>query len=160
MVECEICREWYHTSCINNGDWVLPEDDTIVFCCQLCLHRGLSPPSSPEKYPHILPLDELQRLVIESARLQVIPDRLLLGQLFQLYKTCIEFADHVNCYLTSTQQNPAHSKFILRKLIGSHIEIPSLQQNLDQCSLASDQQSLQALLIKSKRIVSGFDTLT
>lgn len=155
MVECEICNEWYDFSCINQGKWVLPEDDSTVFCCEICLHRPL------EKNYQGPTFDQIQRLIIESAKIKIVPDKTTISNLFDLYELCCNYRNMVEQILLEPH-NCKLIKFYLRKIIGAGISMPELCNKLLVSCKSQDETKIQEILRNKTKIVSGYpseDTL-
>ncbi|CDO93259.1 unnamed protein product [Kluyveromyces dobzhanskii CBS 2104] len=160
MVQCEICTEWYHTSCINDGKWILPEDDGTVFCCQLCLH----PVTNHSKYTTTF--DQIQSLLIQSAKLTIVPDKTSISELFELYKLCATFSSDTREKISSLQAGNTESdaavqaqvsqvKFYLRKIIGAGIAMPDLTTRMADFCKTSDTAKANRILDSSVKIISG-----
>lgn len=163
MVQCELCQEWYHASCVAKGKWKsLPEDESTVFCCQLCLHKDTNFNAELLSYHFLL------QLSIDSLRLTIVPDKQILQKLFRILRTCLLFLQACSEYLENTALSinaahtpgpnftyPQYSKFLLRKIVGSGIEFPSLKTRLALISSKGDKERVCALIMQNKTIVTG-----
>ncbi|AGO13035.1 AaceriAFL127Cp [[Ashbya] aceris (nom. inval.)] len=157
MVECEICREWYHVSCINRGRWALPEDDRCVFLCMICHPE-------PAERARKVPLQALLELLCRSAALHVIPDRALLQRLFMLARGAITFRQHLRRELfedTNVRWGVSiHKlKFYLRKLEGARCELTGELETLRDVVKEHDLQKLHKLRSANCVPVTGYEKL-
>ncbi|AAS53247.1 AFL127Cp [Eremothecium gossypii ATCC 10895] len=158
MVECEICREWYHVACINRGRWALPEDDRCVFLCMICHPE-------PAERPRKVPLQDLLELLCRSASLHVIPDRVLLQRLFELAGCALSFRRHLRRELFDNSNvrwgvSVHKLKFYLRKLEGARCELTSELATLRDVVKEHDLQKLHKLRNANCVPVTGYEKLT
>lgn len=122
MIECEICKEWYHTSCISSGDWKLSQDPNDVFVCSMCSHHDSSTRENLVEYSTI------QSLVIESVKLKLLPERQMQHDLIEIFESLVMFKRSMlrDLFTYGDQINTAvtldHIKHYLRKLAKSQCE--------------------------------------
>lgn len=159
MVECEICREWYHINCINKGKWSLPGKESNVFVCPVCHPQdAFNPPMVEYK--------DLVELAIASSTLKIIPDRSILQNLFGILRAAITFCDVVQQELFDGNQGcirPDASmnlvKFYIRKLTGSGCCITDTQEALSAFCRKSDLEKIQRLKDAKTIVITGFENL-
>lgn len=162
MVQCEICSEWYHTSCINGGKWLLPEDDGTVFCCEICLHpTGNSPTGT-------ISLDQIRMLVLQSGKLSILPERALILDLFELFKLSDTYFAEANQMMftleqskmettnTSLQELVKKVKFHLRKILGAGVTMPDITNRMTEYCRYSDELKTREILKSNIKIISGY----
>ncbi|SCV01144.1 LAMI_0G09604g1_1 [Lachancea mirantina] len=127
MVECEICREWYHVSCINKGKGSPPIDVNNVFVCAICVPE---PATCFEVADPRLNFNSLVTLAMTSCQLTLIPDRGVLADLFQCLEAALRFKDHIRNAVIKVDEGQLQRnftidelKFCLRKLVGSACQL-------------------------------------
>ncbi|SCU99007.1 LAFA_0G21374g1_1 [Lachancea sp. 'fantastica'] len=156
MVACEICGEWYHMTCINKGKWSLGDSESSVFVCPICCSRDISG-------PNVIHYDDLQKLIIESCHLKIIPDRQVLTEVFEIFKLAFQFKRTVrNSVLdpsgTVKSDVPlSEIKFYLRKLAGSGVKLVSEEQTLRNACRGHDAKKIQELAQKTIKVVTGLE---
>ncbi|CAR30997.1 ZYRO0E07546p [Zygosaccharomyces rouxii] len=134
MVECEICKEWYHTKCIKKGSWKLPDES--VFICSLC-----SPDDTiQDEYANCVDFNDVTNLVLESLDLKLLPDRNMVFDLFTIYGKMMVFKKKMEreLFQDNGQLNPdipLHNvKFFLRKAYGAKCNFGNVNKILkDYC---------------------------
>ncbi|SCU91836.1 LADA_0F12398g1_1 [Lachancea dasiensis] len=156
MVACEICGEWYHMACVNKGKWTLGGNDNNVFVCPICCDHELPAAISVE-------YGELQKLILDSCKLKVIPDRQLFNQIFEAFKIATVFKRLLRqkCFLDDGSLSPAVSltqmKFFLRKIIGSGVKLGEEQKVLQNACRSSDIRTLEGFSERKINVVTGFE---
>lgn len=158
MIECEICKEWFHLNCINSGKWALPKEENTVFVCNLCY------PTHTELLGFIK-FNDLIRLLISSVKLKVIPERKILKKLFEVAYTTLKFYNFIITELFEHGKIKQHSsikkvKFYLRKLQGSKCHMIEEMNILKNYCRHHDATELDTLLSKNQVVITGFETLT
>ena len=87
MIQCDICKEWYHISCIGGEDWNVSNDENTVFVCPICDING----NTVIHKPDAVNFGDLKRNILDIVYLDVIPDKKILQQYFELYKVALVF---------------------------------------------------------------------
>ncbi|CEP62487.1 Ecm5p LALA0_S05e06744g [Lachancea lanzarotensis] len=156
MVACEICGEWYHMTCINKGKWSLGDTESSVFACPICCAHdvpGLN----------VIHYDDLQKIVMESCRLKIIPDRHVLLEVFEIFKLATQFKRNLrisvfNVNGTLRSDVPLlQLKFYLRKLMGSGVKLESEEQVLRNACREHDVARLRSFAEKGINVVTGLE---
>ncbi|CCD26662.1 Ecm5p NDAI_0I00930 [Naumovozyma dairenensis CBS 421] len=161
MVQCEICQEWYHTACINNGNWTLPEDNDTVFLCSLCNNgnKTIFSPVGTFEYA------DMKRLVLESLKLEMLPNRRAVQSLFDIFKDALNFRNEFQESLFKgghiDMNVPIHKiKHYLRKAKGSRCGFLDLVGPLQRYCYTQEAEKLEQLRNSSKMIITGYDSNT
>lgn len=155
MVECEICKEWFHLNCINKGRWSLPEDENNVFVCSIC--HSLQPHND-----RFIKFNDLLKLVISSAKLKVIPDREILTTLFQVVKEAMRFRNTIHKELLHNGEvrkdiSYRKLKFYLRKLEGAKCQLAEEIELLKKYCKRTTQLELDTLKRGDVIIITGYE---
>ncbi|AMD21396.1 HER117Wp [Eremothecium sinecaudum] len=155
MVECEICREWYHISCINDGNWSLPPDDKSAFLCTVCS------PIPIEQKTKKLDIHHLLELLHSSVTLKIIPDRLVLHKLFAIFECVLKFRGKLQseCEDLSSAEFHEKAKFYLRKLQGAGCQMTAEITQLQNTIKNDDLNAIAKLRASNRTIVTGYEAL-
>ncbi|CCF56139.1 hypothetical protein KAFR_0A07050 [Kazachstania africana CBS 2517] len=156
MVECELCKEWYHTTCINKGNWSLPDDPRSAFVCSICninLNTAIPPQNK-------INFGNLKSIVIDSLKLEVIPERKILQNLFELFHLALTFRNELETVLFENGEintkNSLHKiKFYIRKAEGSFCEFIDLLGPLKRYCHHVDREKFANLQNSGSIIVTG-----
>lgn len=87
MIQCDICKEWYHTTCVGGKDWDFSNDENTIFVCPICDING----NTVIHKPNAVNFGDLKRNILDIVYLDVIPDKKILQQYFELYKIALIF---------------------------------------------------------------------
>lgn len=157
MVECEICKEWYHVDCINDGKWVPPDDPNVLFVCSIC-----APPHVivEDTKGLIFEFDDLKRLLIESLKLSMIPDPPVLKNLFEIFAFALKFKRKMETELLTKghikQSTSTHKiKYYLRKVRGSKCGFTDLTGPLRKYCQVRDAEAIKRLKDNGRIIITG-----
>ncbi|SCU80908.1 LAME_0B04962g1_1 [Lachancea meyersii CBS 8951] len=156
MVACEICGEWYHMTCINKGKWSLGSSESSVFVCPICCARDV-PNINAVRY------DDLQKLILESSRLKIIPDRQLLSEVFQVFKIAAAFRRELRESMFESDGRLkldvplSKVKYYVRKLTGSGVKMIQEEEALRSACREHDALRIQAFLLGKINVVTGFE---
>lgn len=157
MVECEICKEWYHTTCINQGNWKLPDENNSVFVCPLCCWEEKGEPDNDETYAEY---STIANLITESLSLKLLPDRKMLADMFHIFSVLLAFRNKMMIDLFQDGQiNPSISihkiKYYLRKIEKSKCDFSNLTVSLKNYCKKHDSEILKTLEGRNTIIVTG-----
>ncbi|CAI5138305.1 ATV_HP_G0051220.mRNA.1.CDS.1 [Saccharomyces cerevisiae] len=157
MVECEICKEWYHVDCISNGEWVPPDDPNVLFVCSIC-----TPPCmAVDNIEGVtFELDDLKRILVESLKLSLIPDPPILKNLFDVFAFALNFKNEMEKELFTNgyvnQLSSTHKiKYYLRKLKGSQCGFTNLTDPLRKHCQVKDAEAIKWLTDNGRTIITG-----
>ena len=161
MVECELCKEWYHKSCINEGRWELPNSLKNVFVCSLCNLDNIDEIFSDS---NLIKYEQIKKLIISGVNLKLLPDPSLLMMIFDIYICMLKFRAYISDKLFddgNIMQSISISKlrYFLRKILGSKCDFGKafMQPILKQySSLTTD--NFKALENSDLKIVTGYST--
>ncbi|AQZ13165.1 ECM5 (YMR176W) [Zygosaccharomyces parabailii] len=129
MIECELCKEWYHVRCLRKDRWKLPEES--AFICSIC--------SNNDEVTHTIEFSSVADLIIDSLELKLVPDRDIVSSLFSIYGKMLIFQNRMQSELFKDGKVEAgvttnKIKFFLRKAQGSKCSFGSLTKSLqDRC---------------------------
>lgn len=156
MVECEICKEWYHTTCINQGNWKLPDENNSVFVCPLCSWNE-DKPNHDETYADY---PTISSLITESLSLKLLPDRKTLADMFHIFSALLAFRHKmIEDLFQDGQFNSSISihkiKYYLRKIEKSKCDFSNLTLPLKNYCRKLDSETLKSLRDKNTIIVTG-----
>ncbi|CCE63362.1 hypothetical protein TPHA_0E02720 [Tetrapisispora phaffii CBS 4417] len=162
MIECEICKDWYHKSCINEGQWNLPTNTDDIFICALC---NLDNNSGFFTQRFTLTFEMIEALIISSINLKVISDRIALMQLIDMYLDIIKFKKFVRSHLFDENDNVkeeitvAELKFTLRKIIGSRVIFndPLIKKIWERYSIL-EMSTFQNFQKPGQNIITGYNS--
>ena len=155
MVECEICKEWYHMDCVNDGEWVSPDDPNVFFVCAIC-----APPDVKGTEDVIFEFDDLKELLIESLKLNIVPKPPVLKNLFDIFAYALNFKSKMEAELFTDdsidQSASIHKiKYYLRKSKGSRCGFADLTGPLRQYCQMKDAKAVQRLEENGTTIITG-----
>ncbi|CUS23151.1 LAQU0S08e03246g1_1 [Lachancea quebecensis] len=156
MVACEVCGEWYHTTCINKGKWSLVSNEKTVFVCPICC------PSDVPDFG-LVDYSQLESMVMASLKLKVIPDRRFFGQFFEIFKASASFKQVVGRDVlkgdgTLRENLPmVQIKFYLRKLLGAGVRMPKEIGALQNACQKHDTDIMFAFSQRNIKIVTGYE---
>ncbi|QID87313.1 Protein M5 [Saccharomyces pastorianus] len=158
MVECEICKEWYHVDCINNGKWVLPDDPNVLFVCPICMPSNVSIKATESV---LYEFGELKRLLIGSLKLNTIPNPPILNNLFDVFALALNFKNQMEVELFTkgfiNKLVPTHKiKYYLRKAEGSGCGFTDLTGPLRRYCQAKDAKVIKSLKENGRTVITGF----
>ncbi|KAI9822625.1 MAG: hypothetical protein M1827_000344 [Pycnora praestabilis] len=115
MIECELCREWYHSRCLKIARGKLKEDDK--YTCPICDWRVKIPRDASRPK-----LEELQQWQSEISTLPFQPEEE--SCLANIVNTAQDFRDYMRPYtnpMVSTHLELDKQRFYLRKIEGADI---------------------------------------
>lgn len=148
MVECEICKEWYHTKCIQRESWKLPDES--VFICSLC-SPNTTIQDEYECANHVN-FNNVTNLVLESLELKLLPDRNVVSDLFAIYSKMILFKKKVEQELfgdngqLNTNIPLNNIKFFLRKIYGANCNFGHMNKVLKDFCKFRDADSVDRIV--------------
>ncbi|CDH12836.1 uncharacterized protein ZBAI_04622 [Zygosaccharomyces bailii ISA1307] len=140
MIECELCKEWYHVRCLRTDKWKLPEES--AFICSLC--------SDNDEVTQAIEFASVANLIIDSLELKLVPDRDIVSSLFIIYGKMLIFQNRMQSELFKDGKIDADVttnkiKFFLRKAQGSKCSFGSLTKSLRDRCRAENVASLDSL---------------
>lgn len=158
MVQCEVCKEWYHQICINDGNWSVPTDDNKVFVCSICHPADLSQIIESSH----LDFKVLQNLLLDSLKLKVIENRLAIHSIVNIYAQVLSFRFMLkrNLFVDGAVSKTVPIsliKFFLRKLHGSGLKMPDISNLLRQHISNSNIQEDRNLRSKNLLPITGYE---
>ncbi|CCH58016.1 hypothetical protein TBLA_0A02150 [Henningerozyma blattae CBS 6284] len=159
MIECEVCKEWYHIDCIDNENLQSSDDPKVAFVCSLCY---CSTDNSDEitKSNHLFEFKDLQEVLINSFKLNLVPDRTLVNTLVNLYARVLVFRYQLQHNLFNQNDEIDTNipipliKFFLRKLQGSRCNMPDISLALKNSLKNDNQIQCQHILDRGLRIIT------
>ncbi|QLG71078.1 hypothetical protein HG535_0B01160 [Zygotorulaspora mrakii] len=150
MIECEVCKEWYHTGCIAPHTWKLPQDSNSVFVCSVCSPRVCVSSAS-------IDYSIIQNLFLESVKLKLAPDRQMLSDVSSIFESLFLFKIDMMERLSISEGQLApdvtlnQAKHYLRKLIKSNCRFASWDGVLEAFCQVKNVELNEDL--KSRRLV-------
>ena len=155
MIQCDICKEWYHTSCIGGKDWDINDDENTVFVCPICDING----NTVIHKPDTVNFGDLKRNILDILYLDVIPDKKILQQYFELYKIALTFRNSM--YESLFKDGDINKdvpisliKYYLKKAEKSKIEFIDLVGPLKRYCHAIDKPQYESYAKSKKTIIT------
>ncbi|CCK70846.1 Ecm5p KNAG_0F01780 [Huiozyma naganishii CBS 8797] len=160
MIECDICKEWYHTNCIGQKGSKSTATTNSVFVCSLCNINSNTVMSKRNGVNY----GDLKRSVISSLSLEIIPDRRVLQTLFKLFEICLTFKNQMEAEIyengrINTAVPMDKVKFYLRKAEGSKIEFVDLVGPLKRYCHNVDEAKFAEYRMKEITVVTNQEHL-
>lgn len=155
MIECDICKEWYHTECVGGKGWTFNNDDNSIFVCPIC---DVNSNTVIHKL-NAVNFGDLKRSVLDTVYLQVIPDKKFLQQYFELYKIALVFRNSMfdalfkDGDIDKTVPIPL-VKYYLRKAEKSQIEFIDLVGPLKRYCHVIDKPQYESFKSKKLSIIT------
>lgn len=155
MIECEMCKEWYHTDCIGGKGWRLPNDKNSIFICRICdVNSNTVMPQEKA-----INFGDLKRNIVDVLYLSVIPERQLLQDYFKLYEIALQFRNEMFEKLFKdgniNKKVPLKLiKFYLRKAEKSRVEFIDLVGPLKRYCHTRDLPEFNEFKEEGKRIIT------
>ncbi|EJS44198.1 ecm5p [Saccharomyces arboricola H-6] len=158
MVECEICKEWYHIQCINDGKWAPPDDPNVLFVCPICTPSNVITKATESV---LFEFGDLKRLLIDSLKLSVIPDPPVLKNLFEIFAAALNFKNQMETELFTkgfiNQSISTHKiKYYLKKSQGSKCGFTDLTGPLRRYCQSKNADLIKQLKENGRTIITGF----
>ncbi|CAI4048560.1 hypothetical protein SKDZ_13G3020 [Saccharomyces kudriavzevii ZP591] len=159
MVECELCKEWYHVDCINEGKWVPPDDVNVLFVCPICTPSNMTTKATEGP---VFEFSDLKRLLIDSLKLSIIPNPPVLKNLFDVFALTLNFRNKMQAELFTkdgfiNQSASTHKiKYYLKKLRGSKCNFTDLAGPLTRYCQERDAKVIKRLEENGRTIITGF----
>ncbi|KAM9900253.1 hypothetical protein OXX79_005252 [Metschnikowia pulcherrima] len=153
MIECDVCHEWFHVTCVKDISKIGDDDDRYSCPCCLVLssyQNSSQPPAFSEK----LRDTRLLALVQEGESLQVRP----VAEIALLKNLCSVMEDAQKWFLQPAMRTRMESHgalyqmFLLRKLVGSPILLASIVMFLLHSLKYTDLASAFVQRVKPKTI--------
>lgn len=125
MVECEVCHEWYHSSCMRVSKKKAKQN--LGYLCPVCDSSLDVPRVAGMKRP---PLDKVRTLLANLQAL-ALPLYTETAHLYDIVKVVSELEQKLNDYLSQhsqvayTTEDVSELKFYLRKLEGMDVQLKS-----------------------------------
>lgn len=155
MIECDICKEWYHTECVGGKGWTFNNNDNTIFVCTICDIRG----NTVIHKRDAVNFGDLKRSIITAVYLDVIPDKKFLQQYFELYKIALLFRNSMFEALFKDgdidKDVPLSLvKYYLRKAEKSQVEFIDLVGPLKRYCHSVDKQQFESFKEKKLAIIT------
>lgn len=156
MIQCDICEEWYHQSCIiSDRVWNLPDGDNIVFICPICdIHQDTVITRSK-----FIIFSDLKQLLLDSLSLEVVPDRETMTMLFMIYEAVVTFHNHMKARLylnglVNDKISVAEMKHYVKKAEGAQIDFADLLGPVKRYYRTFDLQTTDDFVAHDRTIVT------
>lgn len=156
MIECDICKEWYHVECVGGKGWTLNSNtDNSIFVCTICDING----NTVIHKPDTVNFGDLKRSVITTLYLDVIPDKRFLQQYFELFKIALVFRNSMFQALFKDGEIDKDVpislvKYYLRKAEISKVEFIDLVGPLKRYCHTIDKQKFESFKEKKLSIMT------
>lgn len=164
MIECDLCHEWFHFSCVSHISSI-GDDADAKYTCPACLvldrFRCLSLVSI---FPDKLPEEKFVELIMRGESLRVKP-MVELGLLKELLDVVVNFKSWANTPLTSSLNERdaiLANELISRKVLGAPVIVgPLLEHYLRQLlNVARPVPDCDRDDIKAQVAPNSFETVT
>lgn len=156
MVECEICKEWYHTKCLKKGNWKLPNES--VFICSVCSPEA----TTQDEYINTIDYNNVADLILESLDLKLLPDRNMVSDLFTIYSYMMTFKKKMEQELfrdNGTVLGPDvplyKIKFFLRKAHGAKCNFGDINNVIKDYCRSQDEGPINRMKQSGQIVITG-----
>ncbi|OBA21101.1 PLU-1-domain-containing protein, partial [Metschnikowia bicuspidata var. bicuspidata NRRL YB-4993] len=131
MIECDVCHEWFHVTCVKRISEIGNEDDRYI--CPCCLLLALYQTTSKQsEFP-----DKLDELIIfallkegEALQVQPMTELNLLRELWAVVEEARDLLSRPATRVKIVNHGSLYLIFLLRKFIGSPIVMNSIIEHL------------------------------